>query len=169
MLETPQEEQALARPLPPGLVLRSTRQQSSSLEHLIRSYQLNLNALSLMASFVAVFIVYNSMLISVQQRVTSLGILRCLGGSRLQLGGDLPGRGGRLRARRRRRRRAGRLAAVARAGRVRRDDDQRPVRRRPPGPGDAGGGGVRQGAGGLGGSCLVGGVSRCSRRRARRR
>src|SRR5205807_8482125 len=31
------------------------------------------------------FIVYNSMLISVQQRATSLGILRCLGSSRTQL------------------------------------------------------------------------------------
>jgi putative ABC transport system permease protein len=40
-----------------------------------------------MASFVAVFIVYNSMLISVQQRQASLAILRCLGASRWQLSG----------------------------------------------------------------------------------
>ena len=73
--------------LPMGLVLRSTQQQSQSLGQLIQSYRLNLNALSLMASFVAVFVVYNNMLISVQQRTTSLGILRCLGASRWQLGG----------------------------------------------------------------------------------
>jgi len=73
--------------LPPGLVLRSTQQQAQSLGQLIQSYRLNLGALSLMASFVAVFIVYNSMLISVQQRSASLGILRCLGASRWQLGG----------------------------------------------------------------------------------
>ena len=84
---TPEQEKALAAALPPGLVLRSTQQQSTSLSELIASYKLNLNSLSLMASFVAVFIVYNSMLISVQQRVTSLGILRCLGGSRAQLAG----------------------------------------------------------------------------------
>ena len=77
---------ALENTLPPGMVLRSTEQQSQSLGQLIQSYRLNLNALSLMASFVAVFIVYNSMLISVQQRTTSLGILRCLGASRRQLG-----------------------------------------------------------------------------------
>jgi putative ABC transport system permease protein len=87
ILKSPAEEAAITAALPPGLVLRSTRQQASSLTDLTRSYRLNLNALSLMASFVAVFIVYNSMLISVQQRATSLGILRCLGGSRMQLGG----------------------------------------------------------------------------------
>jgi putative ABC transport system permease protein len=77
----------LSNALPPGLVLRSTQQQAQSLGQLIQSYRMNLSALSLMASFVAVFIVYNSMLISVQQRSTSLGILRCLGASRWQLGG----------------------------------------------------------------------------------
>lgn len=87
LLQTPQQEQDLTARLPHGLVLRSTRQQSASLNDLIGSYRLNLNALSLMASFVAIFIVYNSMLISVQQRAESLGILRCLGGSRPQLAG----------------------------------------------------------------------------------
>ncbi len=76
----------LSKRLPAGLVLRSTEQQAQSLGQLIQSYRLNLSALSLMASFVAVFIVYNSMLISVQQRHASLGILRCLGASRWQLG-----------------------------------------------------------------------------------
>jgi putative ABC transport system permease protein len=84
-LATPDQEKSVAAALPEGLVLRSTQQQSTSFSDLIASYKLNLNSLSLMASFVAVFIVYNSMLISVQQRVTSLGILRCLGGSRTQL------------------------------------------------------------------------------------
>lgn len=86
-LETPEQERQLDSALPPGLELRSTRQQSASLEDLIGSYRLNLGALSLMASFVAVFIVYNSMLVSVQQRGKSLGVLRCLGAGRWQLGG----------------------------------------------------------------------------------
>jgi putative ABC transport system permease protein len=84
-IASPEQQKAVEAALPPGLVLRSTQQQSTSLSDLIASYKLNLNSLSLMASFVAIFIVYNSMLISVQQRVTSLGILRCLGGSRGQL------------------------------------------------------------------------------------
>jgi len=87
ILESPEQESAMTAALPSGWVLRSTRQQSTRLSELVRSYSLNLNALSLMASFVAVFIVYNSMLISVQQRAESLGILRCLGGSRPQLAG----------------------------------------------------------------------------------
>ena len=84
-LESDEEVKVVTAALPPGFVLRSTGQRSSTLGELIQAYQLNLNALSLMASFVAVFIVYNSMLISVQQRSTSLGILRCLGASRFQL------------------------------------------------------------------------------------
>ncbi len=85
-LNSPEQEKSLASDLPHGLALRSTSQQAATLSDLIGSYKLNLNALSLMASFVAVFIVYNSMLVSVKQRTTSLGILRCLGGSRVQLG-----------------------------------------------------------------------------------
>lgn len=86
-LESDAQERELAAALPPGLVLRSTRQQTLSLAELVRSYRLNLGALSLMASFVAVFIVYNSMIVSVRQRAASLGILRCLGASRAQLAG----------------------------------------------------------------------------------
>jgi putative ABC transport system permease protein len=77
----------LSAAVPPGLVLRSTSQQQASFGQLIQSYKLNLNALSMMAAFVAVFVVYNSMLISVRQRLATLGILRCLGASRKQLGG----------------------------------------------------------------------------------
>ncbi len=87
VLDADADVRALTAALPPGLSLRSTSQQAGALGQLIQSYRLNLSALSLMASFVAVFIVYNSMLISVQQRATSLGILRCLGASRRQLGG----------------------------------------------------------------------------------
>jgi putative ABC transport system permease protein len=85
-----EDEPAVAKmtaALPPGLVLRSTSQQQESFGQLIQSYKLNLNALSMMAAFVAVFVVYNSMLISVRQRLATLGILRCLGASRKQLGG----------------------------------------------------------------------------------
>lgn len=86
-IESEEDRKQVEAALPEGLVLRSTQQQSTSLSELIASYRLNLNSLSLMASFVAVFIVYNAMLVSVQQRVVSLGILRCLGSSRGQLVG----------------------------------------------------------------------------------
>ncbi len=81
------QEAAAAASLPRGLELRSVSDRADQLEELIAAYKLNLNALSLMASFVAIFIVYNAMLVSVQQRIKTLAVLRCLGSSRLQLGG----------------------------------------------------------------------------------
>ena len=87
LLDDDASAEKLAVALPPGLVLRSTSQQAGAFGQLIQSYKLNLNALSLMAAFVAVFVVYNSMLISVRQRLATLGILRCLGASKKQLGG----------------------------------------------------------------------------------
>jgi putative ABC transport system permease protein len=79
-------ETALRKQLPAGLILVSTDDRSKSLADLTAAYRLNLYALSLMASFVAIFIVYNAMLVSVQQRALSLAILRSLGSSRTQLG-----------------------------------------------------------------------------------
>jgi len=84
-IESDEQQTALAALLPPGLTLRGTSQQSSSLADLVASYKLNLNSLSMMAAFVAIFIVYNSMLVSVRQRSTTLGILSCLGASRGQI------------------------------------------------------------------------------------
>ncbi|MGN6368415.1 MAG: FtsX-like permease family protein [Phycisphaerae bacterium] len=79
------DEAILRRHLPADLQLVSTDDRSKSLATLTAAYRMNLNALSLMASFVAIFIVYNALLVSVQQRATSLAILRSLGSSRLQL------------------------------------------------------------------------------------
>ena len=81
------QETAAMASLPKGLELRSVSDRADQLEQLIAAYRLNLNALSLMASFVAIFIVYNSMLVSVQQRIKTLAVLRCLGSSRTQLAG----------------------------------------------------------------------------------
>jgi putative ABC transport system permease protein len=81
------QESAAAASLPKGLELRSFSDRANQLEQLIAAYKLNLDALSLMASFVAIFIVYNAMLVSVQQQIKTLAILRCLGSSRGQLAG----------------------------------------------------------------------------------
>jgi putative ABC transport system permease protein len=85
VLDDDAERATLQAALPEGLSLRSTDDRAQQLNELIGAYRLNLMALSLMASFVAVFIVYNALLVSVQQRLTSLAILRCLGASRAQL------------------------------------------------------------------------------------
>ncbi len=86
LIANPADETILRQHLPPGLTLVSTDDRSKSLADLTAAYRLNLYALSLMASFVAVFIVYNAMLVSVQQRSLSLAILRSLGALRTQLG-----------------------------------------------------------------------------------
>jgi putative ABC transport system permease protein len=86
VLESDADLAALTAALPEGLSVQTTDDRAAQLSELIGAYRLNLMALSLMASFVAVFIVYNALLVSVQQRATSLAVLRCLGGSRLQLG-----------------------------------------------------------------------------------
>jgi len=62
-----------------GLVLRGVDDDARRLDALIASYRLNLLALSMMASFVAVFIVYNAVLLGVERRTATIAILRCTG------------------------------------------------------------------------------------------
>lgn len=71
--------------LPDHLRLKSTGQAAAKLEELIAAYRMNLLALSLMAAFVAVFIVYNATLVGVHSRAATIGVLRCIGISRWQL------------------------------------------------------------------------------------
>lgn len=67
--------------LPPHLELVTTEGAARRLEELIEAYRLNLLSLSMMAAFVAVFIVYNASLVSVNRRRETLAILRCVGAS----------------------------------------------------------------------------------------
>jgi putative ABC transport system permease protein len=73
--------------LPAGVRLTEADEQNRTLERLTAAYRLNLHALSLMASFVAVFVVYNTLLVSVANRRAALGVIRCLGGTPWQIGG----------------------------------------------------------------------------------
>ena len=97
-IDSPDQKDRLEKMLPPGLVLRSTQQQKTDFAELIGAYRMNLSALSLMAAFVAIFIVYNSMLISVRQRLPALGILRCLAHRAGNSGGSTWSRRWRLRS-----------------------------------------------------------------------
>ncbi|MEM0983696.1 MAG: FtsX-like permease family protein [Planctomycetota bacterium] len=74
-------DERISAALPGHLELRSTGEAAGRLEELIEAYRLNLLALSMMASFVAVFIVYNASLVSVNRRRETLAILRCVGAS----------------------------------------------------------------------------------------
>jgi len=75
------------RLLPAGAKLVPADEDSEVMRKLTASYKLNLEALSLMAAMVAVFVVYNTLLVSVAHRRTTLGIIRCLGGTPRQLAG----------------------------------------------------------------------------------
>ncbi len=65
--------------LPPGLQIVSPRGRTQRVDDMLRSFRLNLTALSFLAVFVGMFLIYNTMLFTVIHRRKQLGILRCLG------------------------------------------------------------------------------------------
>ncbi len=68
-----------------GFVLQSAGEQQASLGDMLRAYRLNLEALSLLALFVGVFLVYNTAMFAVVSRRKDAGILRSLGASRREI------------------------------------------------------------------------------------
>jgi putative ABC transport system permease protein len=75
------EEQAerVRRLLPPGARLVPAEQRSDAIGQLTSAFSLNLQALSLLALVVGMFLVYNTVTFSVVQRRAVLGTLRALG------------------------------------------------------------------------------------------
>ncbi len=74
---------ARVRPrLPPGVTVERPEARNAQVEQLLLSFQLNLFVLSLVALFVGVFVVYNTMSVSVVRQRRQIGILRSLGASR---------------------------------------------------------------------------------------
>jgi putative ABC transport system permease protein len=69
----------LTRILPPGIRLLQPAEQEKGTERMIRSYQLNLTALSFIAVLVSMYLIYNTASLSVARRRKELGILRSLG------------------------------------------------------------------------------------------
>lgn len=71
----------LSEKLPAGTKVGRPRQRGAEVERMIAAFQLNLTALSTVTLLVALFIVYNTLLMSVVRRRTEMGILRALGTS----------------------------------------------------------------------------------------
>ncbi len=71
--------------LPVGAVLNSTRETSGTLQQMTAAFELNLQALSLLALVVGVFLIYNTVTFSVIQRRPVIGTLRALGATREQV------------------------------------------------------------------------------------
>ncbi len=70
---------ALRKILPPQLTVRRPQIRNNQVEKMIGAFKLNLTALSFVSLFVGMFLIYNSMSISVIRRRREIGILRSLG------------------------------------------------------------------------------------------
>jgi len=68
--------------LPPGVQIERASARSESVDQLTRAFDLNLNALSLLALIVGTFLIYNTITFSVLQRRNLIGTLRAVGVTR---------------------------------------------------------------------------------------
>jgi putative ABC transport system permease protein len=68
-----------------GFRLQSGRQRQATLSDMLQAFRLNLQALSLLALFVGVFLVYHTAMFAVISRRRDAGILRSLGASRKEI------------------------------------------------------------------------------------
>ncbi len=68
-----------------GYLIQSSRQKSETFSAMLQAFRLNLEALSLLALFVGVFLIYNTAMFAVVSRRRDTGILRSLGANRLEI------------------------------------------------------------------------------------
>jgi len=78
-------EAAVMRLLPPGARLERAGSREATMAEMIRAFDLNLTALSLLSLVFGVFLIYNAMTFSVVQRRRTLGTFRALGATRGQV------------------------------------------------------------------------------------
>ncbi|MYD09675.1 MAG: ABC transporter permease [Chloroflexi bacterium] len=78
------EVAGLSAALPAGIRLVDVKQENS-LDQMIAAFELNLQAMSLLALVVGLFLIYNTVTFSVVQRRGALGIMRSLGTTRGQI------------------------------------------------------------------------------------
>jgi putative ABC transport system permease protein len=71
--------------LPPGASLEPVGVRTRTMQQMVRAFDLNLTALSLLGLVFAVFLIYNTMTFSVVQRRRLFGTLRALGATRGEL------------------------------------------------------------------------------------
>ncbi len=76
---------AVARVLPPGARAIEPKVRTSEITRMLRSFQLNLAALSYIALLVGMYLIYNTVAISVVQRRPDVGALRAIGATRRQI------------------------------------------------------------------------------------
>ncbi len=85
ILPDPALEAQIRAILPPNTQLITLNEEDSTLNQMTEAFNLNLQALSLLALVVGVFLIYNTVTFSVVQRRPVIGILRSLGTTRRQI------------------------------------------------------------------------------------
>ncbi len=76
---------ALQKVLPPGTRAVEPSTRTDEVRRLLRSFQVNLAAISLITLLVGAFMIYNTVAISVVQRRAEIGTLRAVGAARAQI------------------------------------------------------------------------------------
>ncbi len=71
--------------LPPGVRIERSGSRSQTAEQMVKAFNMNLTAMSLLALVVGMFLIYNTMTFSVVQRRVFLGLLRSLGVTRREI------------------------------------------------------------------------------------
>jgi putative ABC transport system permease protein len=75
-------ERLLSSRLPPGLSVQRPARRGEQVETMLRAFHFNLTALSYVALLVGLFLVYNTVAVSVIARRDEIGVLRAVGASR---------------------------------------------------------------------------------------
>ncbi len=75
-------KKAVAAAIPPGARAIEPKVRTNEITRMLRSFQLNLAALSYIAMLVGMYLIYNTVAISVVQRRPDIGTLRALGATR---------------------------------------------------------------------------------------
>ncbi len=89
-------EQEIAARVPAGTTVRRPASRGAEVERMLRAFQFNLTALSLIALLVGLFLVYNTVSVSVITRRREIGLLRTLGVTRRAVVGLFLGEAGAL-------------------------------------------------------------------------
>ncbi|WP_373531438.1 FtsX-like permease family protein [Vampirovibrio sp.] len=80
-------QEKLKHQLPPGVEAHRPTQKGEQVEKMVKSYQYNLTTLSFIALLVGVFLIYNTMSITIIRRRPEIGTLRAIGFSKRQIFG----------------------------------------------------------------------------------
>ena len=76
------DQQAFKSRWEKGFIIQASEERKAALSDMLQAFRLNLEALSLLALFVGVFLIYNTAMFAVVSRKKDAGILRSLGARR---------------------------------------------------------------------------------------